>query len=404
MRIPYISITGTQISAIFNPYSILKQKLVRDGIPLSDIILMGTNKTIVYAERAKKIFEAQDASVNVKIKEISSDDRHDGTHLPAHEVLRSYLERPFLFNLGGGMNFQVALCLLEAIRSNATGFYVYPETYRCYITKIEKGQFRDAFEPNAFIQPASLDIPLILKSHDIDFQCTEDADNATDVILDDIKSPTITISPGALKNVLVENVLFDYIWNDRNTLVFVTTHIGIKDDAIQTARNIGNAAQERDGVIQNLFHRRFFVMTDNEFQAERMRRFGKIDDVIWIPHAKGKPNPRQLDEAAERIANIFTPTPFSTLPISAESKTPNDSLESYSLMEGKLDVVLAVTLGEDILPTLIAIYSLQGRVDDLIVGYTPGNKIIENNKANMIRYGVDFFGDLPQKSYFILPS
>ena len=392
MVFPYISIAGTQISAIFNPYSILKQKLAFDGIPLINVVLMGTEKTVVYAERLKKIFEMQDSSVNVKIEKISSNDRHNGTHPAAHEVLRSYLDQPFIFNLSGGMNFQIALCVLEAIRSNATGFYVYPETHRCYITKLENGVFIEAFEPNTFIQPASLDISLILDSHDIAFQCMGDAANAADDILNGIKRSSIAIPPDALKNVQIENVVFDYIWNNRNTLVFVCSHIGVpKENAVQTAREIGNAAQERK-IIKNLFHRRFFVMTDNKLQAERMRTYRKIDDVVFVPHNKGKPVGHQLDSVAERIEKMFVSTPFSTLPLSPEPKDPNEYLESYILTEGKLNSVLAVALGTEILPTLIAIYSLRGQVDDLIIGYTPGNEKIEIYKKAMVRYGSLFKG------------
>ncbi len=377
---------GTQIAAVFTPYTILKKELRKQDIRLDKIVLMATSWSRPFANRFKAVLEARNDKTTVEIREISSGTVHDGALPPAQDVFEQYRDDLVVFNLAGGMNFQVALCALAAVKGNMSGLFLYPEIGTTFVSKIENGRFITGNVPSQQ-HPDLLKVEELLQFHDIPFSFEPEVINQTDLILKKLADLGISVPQfpeNSLKNIRIQDTRFDYIWNDDNTLVFIMSLIPApganKKQSMETARHISRSASARD-IISNIYHRRFYVLTTKIVQAERMEQYPKIDKVILVDQLLAKGTVKPLSQLGNASAVMEMLKPFGNR-FTVGFTEPDCTVEpeTYGIQKRNCSSGLAIILGPNILPTLIAAFSIRG-VHELILCYTPGDEIVEQYKV-----------------------
>ena len=290
----YISIVGQQIFSVINPFSILRKELPKQGLSLGKVILLATKKTRDNATKISKLIEKlYGKDIDIGIKNVSTSTVKDDHGPPAQDVFSQYLDQGFIFNLAGGLKFQVALCTKTAFDKKANGLFIYPDRTSYFITQIADGAFKTSIELDSDdAKPDLLKIEDILDSHEIEYSHHPKAENHTDKVLEilstssDFNERGIAVPDNHLRNIKIGKVRYDYIWNDFNKLVFITALCPDKvqnNKILEFARDIGSSASSKD-IIPNLYHRRFIVLTNQEYQHERIEKNYKIEDVIAVDH------------------------------------------------------------------------------------------------------------------------
>lgn len=389
----YISIVGTQLAAVFNPLSVLINENIA---PIDKVVLMATEKSKQYAEYINELLLNDQRLNSIIIEDISSSSDFDElNNPPANHILQKYLdENPdlIIFNMAGGMNFQVSLCAMQMSQNRCSVWAIYPEQEGICLNKFLDGAVKKPKQEFLKANPDFLNTEYILQKHNVKFEIVDKNKNWSDEILKKL-GIKVKIPASALKNVKIGNTIYDYIVNKNNTLFFIASLIQEKDmNALESARDIIEAAQGRD-IIHNIFHRNFTVFSNNPSQIERLQSYSKINKIIDVSSIfQNNNNPIALSFIKKEIEDIFKKFELKESKTDIKPQQPNK--EEYSTDKYKADnqgnsaKVLYVVLGTDILPTAISLYSSEA--DEAVFLYTPDNKNIETYKNSIIEHKNQF--------------
>ncbi|MCX8022977.1 MAG: DUF1887 family protein [Syntrophorhabdaceae bacterium] len=362
-RYNFVSIVGTQIMSILNPLLSLIEGEEGKFKPFS-ITLFVTSEAKSQANGEKitrfliqKGYYRKDCINIVRISDglLSHGDLH-----PIHKHIEKIAggKERILFNIAGGMNFQIAASLY--FLPGDLFDIVYPEDTGIHKITFDKGKLTDY---KLLPLPRPVDV---LSLQDVKtFVKREGVLTGASFA----KRYNLPIPEGTY-DVNINSITFDCIWNRGNNLLFFKTILDKsfdgkkkKDKILDQTRRLLALAETRV-YFKELFHRNIIVLTDIASVKERLQRESK-GKIITIS---------SFDELRTYLEHP---------PLEEEKVIGN--LETYRTgkeVEGKGTLYLA--LAKDLLPVLIAIWSHKPK--KVVFFYTPNNPAIEKIKSTIINY------------------
>lgn len=260
----YISIVGTQVMAVVNPLLAICQNT---DLSIERVALLQTPQTSRHGQQAVSAIKRALPQINaIDIIPISSTTVADQSkNPPAQEALSKILSenQKFIFNLGGGMNFQIASCVIKSARTN--GFWTYPENSGVHLYSFKNSSL---LQPDVLNLPAALDV---LKYQDVPHKFIGGAPNPfLRWILNKKNIKQLTIG------VEVNGFFFDGMCNVGNEMRFLKAiHKGKGDsrnskDFLAEARALIDLAAGRDK-FGELYHRSVALLTNHSPVAEHVK-------------------------------------------------------------------------------------------------------------------------------------
>ncbi|RJX18577.1 MAG: hypothetical protein C4575_10370 [Desulforudis sp.] len=363
----YMSIVGHQIMAILNPLL----SLPRQGKRTLVLFVTHDGKTTQHVETIRNKTEGQ-TDIELKIIPISSSLSPDSEkNPPAHIAVDNFVrqvqgEQEIFFNLGGGMNFQIAACVGRLAQySNVK--YLYPDFYGTKVYDTSGGN----------LSSRNLDIP---KMDDIFSLQKVKTKRIKTAGLDQTVSRILKVCSAALPrdaelNVEVEGIVFDFIINRANSFSFCKL-IRPKTSLADIREIIGKSVNRTE--FAELFHRRILILTSSRIVAERFvtESQGKIAAAQYHGYSENM----GMDQEYQNIVRKFVANSQST----GLSRPSSEVAISQSGNAKKgANKILYVFLGREVLPTLKAIWSHRAAKTWLF--YTPGDRRVEFCKDRLLK-------------------
>ncbi len=364
----YISLMGTQTMAVLNPLLALMEQ----GKAVEKVYILATRKTMDRAESLKNFLVPDKiAPEHFDIIPVSDSLQKDREEREAvQNVLSGLISEDMTFNLAGGMNFQIAACV--QVLSKEKCRFLYPESAgihhffmeNCCMTSHE-----------ILPLPASVDV---LKLQDISYSIEKS--NIHPFLETVQKKCRFSVPSGALRHVRVYNeilnkdVIFDLVWNSGNEMKFLKIiHSSPKynkntDFYLQEARSVITLATNRE-LFGELYHRNVLVLTNHRASHERIIKEGggKITSLFYFESSGNLGEKLLLAELKQKLERFMNPpltAPFSKEVIRQETGNSKSG-----------DTVLYTSLGSNIMPSLIALWSHSPA--EVCFVYTPGIPEIE---------------------------
>jgi hypothetical protein len=367
----YISLVGTQIMAVLNPLL----SLAENGIGPDRLGLLTTGFTYPVATAIKSflIEKGMFSDENIHIIPISNTlVPNEKGHLPIHEVIREIAthSEDFSFNMAGGMNFQIAAAV-NVIETEKC-LYLYPEQRGVHAIRIKTGG--TVVDHRCYPLPAA---EHVLELQGIPYEIERGQDNPFTIEV--FKECGIELPP--LRRVRIgntTNLSFDCVWNNGNELKFLKTIYrspgdGKKaEDYLDEARAVIGLSTGRDA-LRELYHRTIAVLTNHPLVAERIgaEGRGKIDVLFVRPG-----NAMAVAMAGFEIKRILNiPAPYTSRAV---------EIDQYTCSAAETSVpVLLLSLGRDILPTLIALWS--HKPERVCFVYTPEDPTVVRYRDALLK-------------------
>ena len=298
---------------------------------------------------------------SIQILRILDDLLCHGNLLPAHIQLERLIkdDKRVIFNIAGGMNFQVAAILYSI--STPMFDIVYPEDAGIHKATIDNGRMTDY---------TLLPLPHLVNVLSMQGLEYEVLKYRKSPLFGTIDRHSLTL-PQAIYYVKVNNIIFNCVCNSGNSLIFFKVLLeknyknrkNKRESLLDVARSLLAFAETRV-YSGDLLHRKIIVLTDISSVKDRLEieSRGKIKTISDI---------RELTET------IKTSVPTIEL---------SEIDEEIYLTENKVygEGTVYISLGKDILPALIALFS--HRPARVVFFYTPEDKNIERNKSSIIKY------------------
>lgn len=371
----YISLMGTQTMAVLNPLLALMEQ----GKTVEKVYILATRKTAGRAETLKNFLVPDKIAPEhfdiIPVSDSLQKDR-EGREA-AHHVISGLMSDGMVFNLAGGMNFQIAACV--QVLSKEKCRFLYPESAgihhffmeNCCMTSHE-----------ILPLPASVDV---LKLQDISYSIEKS--NIHPFLETVQKKYRFSVPSGALRHVRVYNeilnkdVIFDLVWNSGNEMKFLKViHSSPKynknpDFYLQEARSVITLATNRE-LFGELYHRNVLVLTNHRASHERIVKEGggKITSLFYFESSGNLGEKLLLAELKQKLERFMNPpltAPFSKEVIRQETGNSKSG-----------DTVLYTSLGSNIMPSLIALWSHSPA--EICFVYTPGIPEIESYRDAML--------------------
>lgn len=350
----YLSIAGTQSLAVLNPLlSLLKQ-----GKRPERAVFLATERSENTANSIKKFLIASHGfnDNTVEIIPISDSLESVGDRKPAQEVVKELENEEVFFNLAGGMNFQITACAFTVNLDNSA--FMYPDSECVHLIKIGQGGL--SHEKLALPDPVD-----VLKLQGVKFEkCREERHKFLSFILGECK---IQLPEGTQEHIKIGDVVFDCVSNKGNNLKFLKVIHKSKGDKrldnyfLNEARKVIALANSRED-FGELFHREILVLTNHKIVEEHINREGQGKVT-----AEFLAEEKFLPYTCAHMKQFFYGTPAYSY-IRGRHVTENTGVNKIG------NSTLFVTLGEDILPGLIALWS--HKPAKVCFLYTPDNEHI----------------------------
>lgn len=355
MGVVFISLLGTQVGAVINPLMAVTEQC---GAAPETIYLLGTRTALAKFRPAVEYLETKESYGKITPLMISDSLTTDAEGFPpAHLLMGDILtsihgpDNRIVFNLGGGMNFQIAACLQLLFPFHP--LFLYPDNEGIYSFTLDSGRI-DQLHISPFPKPVD-----ILSLQGVPFTVVKG--KPSEKLMGWINARRKARRFSFQTNLKIRNVVFQLAWNQNNTMHFLT-----EAGTSEHAASVIGLADVRDA-FGDLYHRKIYVLTDNEAALERMRKEGRKIS----PHFFKADNPISMDIAFKAI---FGDPAF-------PSPTDNTDIRTNSGAECG-DAALLVMLGTNIMPTLASLWS--HRPKKAVVFYTNGNPDIETYKNTML--------------------
>jgi len=358
----FVSIVGTQIMAILNPFL----SLIENGMKLHKVTFLTTrfDKVRLTAETLERYMVEKGYVQKELITLINISDSLDVKDglLPAHHYIReiSKKDSQIIFNIAGGLNFQIAKCLYHI---EAPSFHIiYPEADTIHMVTMEEDEVVKCM---AFPPPRPLDVLDLLDLQGVKYRIGSKKHRTEATYLTEHRIRF----PGAIGPLWIGRVKFDCVWNEGNSLVFLKFLIPgsmkknykLSERLLDETRDVIAFATTRT-YLSELFHRDIIVITESETIRERIEKEsrGKI---------RVKKNIRELaikgnEGSREKDLPLPTPETFKTGNLASQRGT------------------LYLVLGKDIFPALISIWSHAPK--KVVCFYTPGDPQIEKYRNAIV--------------------
>lgn len=355
----FVSLVGTQMFAVLNPFLAAKTPL-----NLTEITLLATPYAMLTAE--KILDNLQSYADYVDIVPISRTLlKDDMAGLPAQEIFHNILKEnagDIAFNLAGGMNFMVAACALEDIRTRC--WLLYPEHHYVYASKVNDDY---STEVRKFDLPASMDVLNIQK---VPYSIPDSSDPAIMReyrILEKLcRKGKLLPLPAAFDPIRIHDICFHLFWNTGNHMTFFKAYFTSAQDGrtskdfTEDIRKLISLALSRDG-FGDLYDRRIGLLTDNPIIAERVESEsgGKIE--VFLNDGR---HPDSYKKLFENLHGFFK----GKLSPSGSPVTISETTD----FEIITDTALVVVVGQDISNTLTAIFT--HKPGHALLLYTPQDR------------------------------
>ncbi len=266
----FVSLVGTQVMAVLNPMLSLGDDLPRR------IVLLATKRTNDRAMTIHQYLANHKPDLDLKIVPVSSSLKRDDFGPPVSTAVLNLVVSSsadpgsMLFNLAGGMNFQVAGCV-NVVHDERVRF-VYPESDGVHILSVRKSEVEDSIFP----LPDPLDV---LRLQNIPFEPCEGRPYPSE-ILSQLNQTSIKIG----------GVSFDAMVNNGNELRFVKLITADHDEAecLILTRAVISLAFDRER-FGELFHRKLAIVSDIDRVLERVDTEGG-GKVLGIRIARTDPS------------------------------------------------------------------------------------------------------------------
>jgi hypothetical protein len=370
----YISLIGTQSMGVLNPLLALVEQ---DRKP-DKIYLLPTRMTRGKADTMKQflvleLFSEQQIQIVPISNTLAPDDNGPAAQQAVGDILSRDAEGP-IFNIAGGMNFQIAACVQSISPKRCT--FIYPELAKVSVILVENDEIVSS---ESLPLPSPVDV-FALQGIQVEKLKSKSADH---IFLEQFfKNNRFDLPADALKNVIIRNVQsghevnFDLVWNSGNHLNFLKgVTAGNKarspKEYLKVVRAINTVATNRE-FFSELYDRKIGVLTDHALINERIQK--ESENKVTAFFLNRKSSPWMLKMAL----NDF----FNDLPVSEKkvSEIEIDSVETGNKKSG--NDLLVISLGTNIVPSLIALWSHNPK--HVCFAYTPGNDLIDNFKKNII--------------------
>ena len=317
----YVSLVGTQIMAVLNPLLCLIKRAQKPD----KVALLATVKSKSVADKIKDFLTQKgqyDASL-IDVIEISDSLQTVDGKKPAHEVIRDYREAEIMFNIAGGMNFQIAACVLELDTQKT--YFLYPE-----IEGIHEFRITDhTIARQKYALPPSEDV---LKLQGIPYKIHSNMQRHYDIRKVCNKLST-SMQKAITEHIEINDVIFDCMINNGNELRFLKVMEGYNLNAF---RKVQVTAAGRDA-FRELYHRNITIVSRNQNIEERAEKeaLSKI---------------KVIGKSEQELLAFFNPH------IKIQSKI-SEPITIKTGNQSDSNTELYTVLGTDISTTLIAIWS-----------------------------------------------
>jgi len=344
--------------AVLNPLL----SLIERGEKPSTVCLLATSQSNAHAEAVKQYLVQKgmyDCEDILKKRISSTMNQDDDGYPPAHQILTEmFPDAELVFNVAGGMNFQVVVCARQMNMEKC--LFLYPETDCIHAVRICAGNMIDH---QKYSLPAPLDPVELLVLQGEKFQIV--SRNHHRLLTAALNACKIK-APANGKALIIKNVTFDYVWNCANGLKYVKVldeNAGISD-----VRALIEFALNRDNAHE-LYHREVAAITNDFDNARRLRDEGG-GKIVVLQKTKGNAS--------------FLPTMRRFFNIAAAPRITENPLSISTGNTLSQDSELYTVLGADITPTLIAVWSHKPQRLHLI--YTPSDHQIVKLKESMLKF------------------
>lgn len=356
----FISLVGTQILAVLNPLL----SILRENKP-ELIVLIPTVKTLDKANSIKAYLEEKLKIENVV--EISSSELiADAQFPPAHEIVRKYSDRPIYFNLAGGMNFQIASCVSHLDYKNTT--FLYPESTGVHQIRVVDDK---VLSHKILPLPKVENLLEIFKMQGV--KLIKLNQNRSNFFTWALKLSNLSVPRDALENIEINRVAFDLVINLGNEIRFLkvihksTDDRRTSEDFLSEVDKVVDFALDRNRAYE-LYHRKIFVLTNIPTISERIKKegSGKVEVIDGLNRDLCVSGLRLFFGYQEQSPQLF--------------KSQIETYETSKNQHSK--TILLTSLGENLMPTLIALWS--HRPSKAILFYTPGDSEILKIKNALV--------------------
>lgn len=371
MSLVFISFIGTQPVALLNPLqAIIEQHQAPDHVYL----LTTPHIKIQFAHifqlmKSNPELSSSQLTIYTTSQHLKSDSLGN---LPPQSFLTQILDRHsedvIVFNLTSGLKFQIISCIQAVGKRDV--LQVYAEIGGIHVFKMSKGRLVDHKRVPI---PKPMDILNLQSIRYIDHKINQKNDIfdisvmklSTELI--NMPSPTPT-----WPNIEIEGIFFNLVWNDGNTLSFLT-----KVSSQDEARNLISVASSRHHFFK-LYHRNIFAFANDMKVAERLAEDGSSNKISVQFYSEQA----QLNDLLERLLPDYltSETAKSSIiihKVEKETQTKNDSSDKI-----RKNTVLIALLAPNEVPTLISIFS--HRPEKAILFYTSDNQKVCRVKDQML--------------------
>jgi len=368
MSLVFISLTGTQTLALLNPLrAIIEQHMAPDHVYLL--------ATPHIKEQFGRIFESMKSipemsSSKLVIYTTSQDLKTDNKgNPPPHslltQILNQHPEDQIVFNMTSGLKFQIISCI-QAIGARDM-LQVYAERDCIHVFSMSGGELADHKQVPF---PKPMDILNLQGVSYTDLKRTQKKDqfsrlvNKLSIRLNKLSNPIPTWS-----NIEIEGIFFNLVWNDGNTLSFLT-HISSQDEA----KNLISVAPNRHRFFE-LYHRNIIAFSGNMQIIERLVKDGSSNKISVRFYS----NEEELNEQLDRLLPGYSST------VTAPPSISGQKVEKATQLTNKIrkNTVLIALLAPNEVPTLISIFS--HRPEKAILYYTADNQKVCQIKDQMLK-------------------
>ncbi len=357
----FLSIVGNQVMAVLNPLLALKSN------KLKKIVLFHTHRTKDKADTIIKYLSEDKNYKKITTKKIlvsNSLDTEGDNIKPVTYYIEEYNNdwQQKIFNLAGGMNFQIAACI-EKLDFDKTRF-VYPES---------SGVHEYRFENNSLIRgDYNLPLPVdVFALQGISFESEQSAEHQ--FLVQSKKKCLIHNTSKISQNIVINSILFDNVVNIGNELhLLKVIHTSDGKDSTKKVRSVINLALNRDR-FADLLHHRIVILTNNPLVEERVlaEGKGKVKVILYT----GDMNPGR--KYCTKLGDFYKQTGIET----QQNQIINRNVVSCDVpVKAGNTTKLYTFIGRNIGPTLAAVVS--HRPVELCLLYTPDDpQIVKYKKA-----------------------
>jgi len=372
MPVVYISLVGSQFSALVNPLkSIIEQYQKPDHIYLLTTPHIKELKPLLIHELEKLSDLSFSQITEHTISESLKTDRFG--NLPPHilisQIINSHENDMIIFNMTPGLKFQILSCIQTIWSRDVLILYAELDCIRVF--KMSNGSLMKHYMAPL---PKPFDVPVLLNLQGFTFNpaIKSREELFTQAVADLIEQFSEQNIP-TLANIEIQGIVFDLVWNIGNTLRFIT-QITSQDEA----KHLIAVVSGRHRFFE-LYHRYIYAFSKNSHIIERLSKDDSANKISVRRYTEeailkayfGKLLPKSSSRQPDK----------STTPYPKQEKTRR--INSNAIEPIRKNTVLLGMLATNMVPTLISIFS--HRPERAVFFYAANNIKISQFKDQLMQ-------------------